>query len=157
MLLEKTSIKVCLILEENDHILLLEQTAKNGGRFTLIGGKVEKEEFAVQSLIRESYEEAGIALREQNLSLVHALHLQSDKKTQIILYFRASAWDGIIRSYEPKKFKQTKWFPKIKLPDNISDVNKTVLERYAQGKTFTNIAVDITVKINMVEEVYECQ
>ena len=157
MLAEKTSMKVCLILEENEDILFLEQTAKNGGRFSLIGGKVDKEEFAVQSLIRESYEEAGIALREQNLSLVHVLQLQSNKKSQLILYFKAAVWDGIIRSYEPKKFKQVKWFPKNSLPENISDVNRTVLERYRDGKTFTNIAVDITVKMNMVEEVFEFQ
>jgi 8-oxo-dGTP diphosphatase len=156
MLSEKTSMKVCLILEENDQILFLEQTAKNGGKYSLIGGKVEREEFAVQSLIRESYEEAGIALREQNLELVHVLQLQSPKKSQIVLYFKASIWDGDIRSYEPKKFKQIKWIPKNKLPENISDANRMVVERYSEGKTFTNIAVDITVKMNMVNELAMC-
>ncbi len=54
----KVSLKARLILYHKGKILLLKQTKPNGGNYTLVGGTVENFEYARQSLIRESYEEA---------------------------------------------------------------------------------------------------
>ena len=75
-----TTIKARLILYHKGKILLLEQTKPNGGNYTLVGGTVEEREFARQALIRESFEEAGIRLREEDLQLVHVLHKIIDEE-----------------------------------------------------------------------------
>lgn len=151
MLLNKMTLKVCLILENKGKILLLEQTTDNGGRYSLIGGKVEKEEFATESLVRESMEEAGILINEQDLSLVHALHIHKGKKSQMILYFKAPHWEGDVSSYELKKFKDATWFPLDKLPNNISEMTRTVLEHYKKGLSFTCATVHTTIKMKQPE------
>ncbi len=143
------TLKVCLILEKNGEILLLEQTTANGGRYALIGGKVEKEEFATQSLVRESLEEAGVEVHEQNLSLVHALQIHKGKKNQMILYFKARHWEGDVASCELKKFKQATWYSLDALPDNMSEMTRTVLEHYKTGRSFTCAKVET--KIEMIE------
>ena len=60
MTLFRTVVKARVILYDQGRILLLKQTKPNGGNYTLVGGTVEQEEFAVEALIRESKEEAGI-------------------------------------------------------------------------------------------------
>jgi 8-oxo-dGTP diphosphatase len=147
MLLNRMTLKVCLILENKGKILLLEQTDDNGGRYSLIGGKVEKEEFATQSLVRESMEETGILLSEQDLALVHALHIHKGKKSQMILYFRARNWDGDPTSCELKKFKQAKWFSLDRLPENMSEMTRTVLEHYKNGGSFSCATVHTRIEI----------
>ena len=154
MLLNKMTLKVCLILENKGKLLLLEQTENNGGRYSLIGGKVEKEEFATQSLVRESREEAGILLCEQDLSLVHALHIHKGKKSQMILYFKARYWQGDASSNELKKFKQATWFPTDNLPNNMSEMTRMVLEHYKKGISFTCATVQTMIEMKEAEAAF---
>jgi 8-oxo-dGTP diphosphatase len=138
-MLGKTTLKVSLLLENNKKILFLEQTNQNGGRFALIGGKVETKEFAVSTLVREALEEAGIELQEANLRLVHVLQEQKNKKTQIVLYFKAKRWNGDVQSAEPKKFKQIRWFSYLDLPGNLNPITRRVIERIYEGESFTAV------------------
>lgn len=129
-----SALKARLILEREDGmILLLKQTTENGGKYTLVGGFVEKREFAKAGLIRESLEETGIDLREKNLELIHCLHKKRSKDSRIILYFKASKWKGEAISREPHKFKKVAWFPINDLPKNISSTVRHVLSKYSKG------------------------
>ena len=138
-MLGKTTLKVSLLLENNKKLLFLEQTQKNGGRYTLIGGKVETKEFAVSTLVREALEEAGIEIQEANLRLVHVLQEQKNKKTQIVLYFKAKRWNGDAQSTEPKKFQEIRWFSYHDLPENLNPITRRVLERIYEGESFTAV------------------
>jgi 8-oxo-dGTP diphosphatase len=138
-MLGKTTLKVSLLLENNKKILFLEQTQKNGGRYALIGGKVETKEFAVSTLVREALEEAGIEIQEANLRLVHVLQEQKNKKTQIVLYFKAKRWNGDVQSTEPKKFKEIRWFSYLDLPENLNPITRRVIERIYEGESFTAV------------------
>lgn len=135
----KTSLKACLLLENQGKYLFLEQTHKNGGRFTLLGGKVESKEFAISTLVREAQEEAGITIEEANLNLVHVLQECNNKKNKIVLLFKTNNWSGEVRSAEPKKFKALSWFALDALPENISTRSRCALDRFHQGKTFTTM------------------
>jgi ADP-ribose pyrophosphatase YjhB (NUDIX family) len=138
-MLGKTTLKVSLLLENNKKLLFLEQTPQNGGRYALIGGKVEAKEFAVSTLVREALEEAGIEIQEVNLRLVHVLQEQKNKKTQIVLYFKAKRWNGDVQSTEPKKFQETRWFSYLDLPENLNPITRRVIERIYEGESFTAI------------------
>jgi len=130
-------LKVRLIIEDRGMILMLKQTSRNGGKYTLVGGTVEDREFAMKALKRESKEEAGIILDEEDLKLVYTLHKKKGEQHRIVMYFKASKWKGEPESREPKKFKKVSWFPLEHLPQNLSPTVKHVLKNYRKGGTFS--------------------
>lgn len=134
-----TSLKTRLILEQDGKILLLRQRKSKGGAYTLVGGKLEPGETAKETLVRESWEEAGLKLNKEDLVFVHALHKVKGGQNRVFLFFQAKKWSGRIRSREPEKFKSLEWFPIDKLPVNIKPSVKLVLDRHFSGTSYTEI------------------
>ncbi len=130
---------VRLIVEEKGKMLFLRQTRKNGGRFSLIGGNVEENEFAREALAREAREEAGIHVEPHDLKLVHVLHRHKLKKdeTLLVLYFRADRFHGEPASLEPKKFKDVQWLPVDNLPKEVSKATLHVLQGMLRGEIYS--------------------
>lgn len=137
----KISLKVRLILYNKGKILLLKQTKPNGGNFTLVGGTIELEEQAKQSLIRESYEEAGIILKPEHLQLVHVLQKLKKNEQRITLYFKANNWKGDIYPKESHKFNGAEWFHLDKLPNRLTGTVKHVLTAYRKGHFYSYLIV----------------
>lgn len=135
----KVSLKVRLILYDHGKILLLKQTKPNGGNYTLVGGTIERMEFARQTLIRESREEAGITLREKDLQLVHVLQKKSPRRQRIVLYFKAYRWEGELRALERNKFKAAEWHELDDLPRNLTGTVKQVLKEYRRGNIYSEL------------------
>ena len=138
----KVSLKARLILEDRGRILLLKQTKPNGGNYSLVGGTIERREHARETLIRESYEEAGIRLTDADLSLVHVLHKQYKKKKKghrIVLYFRAHHYEGEPESRELKKFENVEWQPYDDLPPNLTSTVRHVLDAYGRGRLYSEM------------------
>ncbi len=138
----KVSLKARLILEDRGRILLLKQTKPNGGNYSLIGGTIERKEYALESLIRESFEEAGIHLTPADLTLVHVLHKRykkRGKKHRIVLYFRAHHYKGEPQSKERKKFENVEWHPYNTLPSNLTGTVRHVLKAYSRGKNYSEM------------------
>ena len=133
------SLKARLILYHKGQILLLKQTKPNGGNYTLVGGTVESMESARQSLIRESYEEAGIILQEKELRLVHVLHKYGKGVQRIVIYFKAYHWEGELKARETHKFKEAEWFDLDNLPKNLTQTVRKVLEEYRHGNLYSEI------------------
>ena len=130
---------VRLILEDNGKMLFLRQTKKNGGRFSLIGGNVEEQEFAREALSRETREEAGIHVEPEDLTLVHVLHRHKLKKdeTMLVLYFKATVFHGEPAALEPKKFKDVQWLDIENLPSDVSKATVHVLKSIRQGTIYS--------------------
>ncbi|THH39847.1 NUDIX domain-containing protein [Neolewinella litorea] len=135
----KVSLKARLILEDRGRILLLKQTKPNGGNYSLVGGTIERKEYAVESLIRESFEEAGIRLTPADLSLVHVLHKRYKKAHRIVLYFRAHHYEGEPESRERKKFENVEWHPYGSLPANLTSTVRHVLKAYSRGRLYSEM------------------
>lgn len=133
----KITLKARLILYHKGKILLLRQTKPNGGNYTLVGGNIERREYAMEALIRESYEEAGIIIREKDLTLVHVMQKHKRGEQRMILYFKAKKWKGEISSKEPHKFVDAEWFSLEDLPRNMTATVKQVLKAYIKGEMFS--------------------
>jgi ADP-ribose pyrophosphatase YjhB (NUDIX family) len=133
----KIALKARLILYYKGKILLLKQTKPNGGNYTLVGGNVESYEYARQSLIRESYEEAGILLKEKDLKLVHVLHKNTKGAHRVVLYFKAYKWEGELKAREKHKFKAAEWFDLENLPKNLTQTIRHVLDEYRRGNLYS--------------------
>lgn len=141
-----SKVRVRLILEKKGKVLLIRQTKDNGGSYTLVGGKIDPDETATQALIRESYEEAGIILRAENLTLVHTLFQNQKVGHKISLFFSASSWSGEISSRERHKFKKLEWFDLNHLPSSTKPKIARGLNQYKQGIPFSEIDLPILVK-----------
>lgn len=136
--MSKASIKVRLILYNKGKILLLKQRKRQGGNYTLVGGTVDANEFALNALIREAEEEAGIILKEEDMQLVHVLHKHTRTgEHRITLYFKVSKWKGELTTGEPTKFKGVAWFSLDNLPANLSSTVRHVLNQYRKGKLYS--------------------
>lgn len=133
------SLKARLILEDRGRILLLKQTKPNGGKYSLIGGTIERREYAAETLIRESFEEAGVVLTRHDLTLVHVLHKRYHKAHRIVLYFRAHHYEGHLESKERKKFENVEWHPYDSLPDNLTQTVRHVLKSYSSGRLYSEM------------------
>ena len=133
----KISLKARLILYYKGKILLLKQTKPNGGNYTLVGGNVDSQEFARQALIRESYEEAGITLKEKDLQLVHVLHKVIGDEHRMVMYFKAYRWEGELKARETHKFKEAELFYLESLPRNLTETVRLVLEEYRKGRFYS--------------------
>lgn len=133
------SLKARLILEDRGRILLLHQTKPNGGKYSLIGGTIERREYAAQTLIRESLEEAGVSLTTSDLTLVHVLHKRYKRAHRIVLYFRAHHYEGKPESREQKKFDAVEWHPYNDLPTNLTDTVRHVLKAYRRGQFYSEM------------------
>lgn len=133
------SLKARLLLQDAGRVLLLKQTTRNGGNYSLIGGTVEKSEYAIDTLIRESREESGIELTPADLQLVHTLHKRYRRSHRIVLYFKAYHYAGEPQSLEPRKFENVEWHPMNDLPPNLSPTVAHVLAAYRQGQLFSTM------------------
>ena len=130
---------VRLIVEKDGKLLFLHQTKKNGGGFSLVGGNVEDREFAREALAREAHEEAAIHISPSDLTLVHVLHRHKLKKDEqlLVLYFRASTFEGEPEPLETKKFRDVVWLPVDNLPDDVSKATRHVLNRLKTGEIYS--------------------
>jgi len=111
-----------IIKNAEGEFLFLLQTKRNGGKFSLVGGTVERNEFARKALCREAKEEVGITILPEDLQLVHTMHRHVQKKGDSIvaLYFEAYRYFGVPASMEPKKFATVDWLDPLNLPTNLS-------------------------------------
>ncbi|MGK0364146.1 MAG: 8-oxo-dGTP diphosphatase [Saprospiraceae bacterium] len=138
----KNILKVRLLLFSNGRILLLHQTKKNGGNLSLVGGTVEAEEHARLSLVRESIEEAGIIVKEEDLKLKHVLHKMTGKEHRMTLYFQADIYNGFPHTREPEKFKQAAWYDLDNLPAKLTGTVRHVLKEVRKGNIYSEFTKD---------------
>ena len=139
---QKTTLIVRLILEKEDSILLLKKTAKNGGGYSLVGGKVENGETATKALIRESLEEANIKIKRKHLRLLHIYKREFER--ELILLYSAKKWEGKIESRELNKFKKVEWIKRTELPGDISGVTHHLLNAHFNKLYFSEEFINWT-------------
>ncbi|HKK76075.1 MAG TPA: NUDIX domain-containing protein [Saprospiraceae bacterium] len=133
--------RVRLILEKEGKVLLLRQTKKNGGSYTLVGGKIDPGETALQALVRESWEEAGVILKEDDLELVHTMLQIKGKDHKVTLFFKAKKWKGELETREPDKFKKVAWHKLKNLPNSTKAKIAIALDYYQTKKPFSEIDI----------------
>jgi ADP-ribose pyrophosphatase YjhB (NUDIX family) len=118
---------VRLILEDGDKVFLIQQSHRNGGKYTLVGGKVQLQESPIQALIRETQEECGAIVDEKDLHFVQYLYQRKATMINMVLVFRTTIWKGVVRNLEPHKFQAMGWFSKDALPDRTTKSTRHIL------------------------------
>ncbi len=125
---EMTYVNAYLILKNTNNEVLLHLRDNTGyldGMYGLVSGHVESEESALDAMVREAKEEAGITIEKQYLECVHALHRKSNR-LNLDLFFLCTKWEGEITNVEPHKCKELVFASFTNLPKNtipyVSDV-----------------------------------
>jgi ADP-ribose pyrophosphatase YjhB (NUDIX family) len=132
----KLKVAVYIILTKEDKILLSRRfnTGWQDGNYGLPSGHLEAGEMLIEALLRETAEEIGVKLNQEDIKFVHIMHRKSN---YIDFFFTAKSWVGDPKNMEPNKSDDLQWFPLNALPDNIVPSVKRALQNYQNGVLFS--------------------
>lgn len=126
-----------IVTRENDgqEEILLQKRKDTGwmdGFWELAAcGHVEEGETLKQAAVRETKEELGLDVKEEDLKFAGLNHNKiEDKGIYYCAYFKVHKFNGTPKIGEPDKCEAIKWFPINDLPQEIIPIRKTAIENY---------------------------
>lgn len=128
---------VYLLLRKKNKLLLMKRA--NGwmdGYYSLPAGHLDGGETIIHAMLRETYEEIGINLLEEDLKVVHVMHRLADKE-YIDFFLTTENWNGVPKIKEPHKCSELKWFSIHSLPSKILPHVKQFLKNIEDKKNFS--------------------
>lgn len=125
-----------MILKENKVLLGLRNPNKEKasselqgqGTWTMPGGKVEFMEKLVDAAKRELKEETNLIATD--LEIISVADDMTDTAHYVTIGFLAKKYSGEVVTMEPETILEWKWFDLDKLPMNLYQPSKIVLDRY---------------------------
>lgn len=135
----KSSTSVFLFAYDGDRVLLIKRgnTGWMDGYFSVPAGGVDGNETFATAAIREAYEEVGITVKPEDLTLAHVLHSRTDGEEWTGIFFATSKWIGEPVINEPHKHSELRWSEISKLPDNMVPYVATALKACAGGQGYS--------------------
>lgn len=132
---------------KNNKILLLRRsnTGYEDGKYSLIAGHVEEGESVLQTLIRETKEEADLIIEESDVKLAHVMHRRKTRKTtmqdeRIDFFFECRSWKGEPKIMETDKCDDLKWFGVDELPENVIPYIAQAINLANKGKPYSELS-----------------
>lgn len=129
---------VWVIVTDNDGRVFMLRRANTGwkdGSWTVPAGHVEKGEGPSAAAVRELMEEAGIAVRADELSdpLVYFYPEDAKVNERVSVFFRYIDSDTKAHNAEPSKADDSGWFDPGSLPDAIPPLLRRAFTDMAAG------------------------
>jgi len=93
-------------------------------------GHLEANETLKEAMIRETEEEIGIVIKEDNLHFVSTIYAKFSDANYLLVTFQADMYEGNPVINEPDKCNELKWVPMHELPQEIIDTRKIMIENY---------------------------
>ena len=145
----KTKMGVFLVLIENDSLLCLRRanTGIEDGLYVVPMGGVQEGETPLEAIVRESFEEVGVIVQPQDLTMAHLMyrkHTQPDGYFfyQQDIFFVTQRHTGQIENKEPHKADRVEFLPLTDLPDNFSPCVRKALTCLMEGITYSEFGHD---------------
>ncbi|MFK0154338.1 NUDIX domain-containing protein [Streptomyces sp. NPDC090493] len=137
-------IGVHLYLEDGQGRVLLGRrhpdSAYAGGMWHFLAGHCERES-AVQCLVREAFEEAGLVIDPADVAYAHTVHLldtpESEPRMQLV--FRVQTWKGTPQVREKDKCLEWAWWVPGDLPAPIVPYTRHAIEQIQANKPYSEI------------------
>ncbi|OII65528.1 NUDIX hydrolase [Streptomyces sp. CC53] len=111
-----------------------------GDTWHYLAGRCEQES-ALECLVREAWEEAGLVIDPVDVELAHVVHVVDAPGSLPLmqLVFRARRWEGTPEVREPDKCLTWKWWPARELPDRLVSYTRTAISSIAEGRAFSQM------------------
>lgn len=118
------------------------KTGYNDGFYGLCAGHVEEKETFTEAIIREAKEEIGIALKAEDLEVVHfmqryAIPNPKELRGRADVFIRAKKWKGEPKNIELHKCDDVRWFPLNSLPENTIPSIREALKNIEKNKIYS--------------------
>ena len=88
---------MCMIEDKQGNILVQDRLSSNWPGITFPGGKVEKAESFVDSIVREVFEETGLTIHNPQICGTKQFQTDNDER-YIVLMYKATQFSGTLRS-----------------------------------------------------------
>jgi len=130
---------VNILLIKDGKILLARRfnTGFHDGDYEIPSGHIDGNEPVRKAAAREAFEELGVKINIDDLSVVHVMHRYGEKKERIEFFLTAKEWEGEPTNAEPEVCDEVRWFPISQLPENMIPKAKFGIEQFLNGSTFS--------------------
>ncbi|WP_435057721.1 NUDIX hydrolase [Streptomyces sp. bgisy060] len=111
-----------------------------GDSWHYLAGRCEQES-ALDCLVREAREEAGLVIDPLDVELVHVVHVVDAVGALPLmqLVFKARRWEGEPKVLETDKCLAWKWWPPHELPDRLVPYTRTAIAAIAEGRVYSQM------------------
>ena len=97
---------VCILKKREKFLICSRPTGKEfAGWYEFPGGKVEKNEYLIESLKRELLEELSIKLNTKNMIFLQSYEIKRQNKKILLNFFITNKWSGRIKNLENQRIK----------------------------------------------------
>ncbi len=134
----KLPVGVFLLLIDNNGklVMQLRENCSFSGMYGLVGGHLDGNESIAFAIIREAYEEIGVEINLDDLSLATVCHSNAGGNEYIQFYFKCNKWSGNIQNNEPEKCSEISSFALDDLPENTVPYIKEAIDKIQKNITF---------------------
>lgn len=130
-----------LLFDPAGRVLLMERanTGYADGLAGVPAGHLEEGETVVEAVVRETMEEVGVSLREDDVRCVHVSHrFTPGGDDRVGFFFAATRWNGEAVNAEPHKCARIWWHDPDDLPpDTIGYVADAITRVRTDSSTFS--------------------
>lgn len=119
-----------VLQREDGHIFMLKRanTGYFDGYWNLPAGHIENGEMPLTAATRETLEEAGANVTEDQLEFVTVMHrMRKGERTYTDYLFKATSWHNEPHNAEPEKASEGAWFAPQNLPENTTPNQRALL------------------------------
>lgn len=120
---------VYVLLVRDGRLLLTHRknTGYQDGRYVMPSGHVEAGETYRRAAVRETKEEVGVDVAEEDLRFVHLMHRVSTNSERVDVFFIAEKWSGEPVNAEPERCDSIGWYELASPPADTMNYVKTAL------------------------------
>lgn len=109
----------------------------------LPAGHLDKEENALNALIREAKEELDIDISSDDIEDTFVVNrINKNLKPYYDVYFVIKNYGGLIKINEPNKCQELKWVNLEELPEDVIGFERVAIDNYREGIKFSVIKID---------------
>ena len=143
---ERYQIKCAVFLiltkvEDGKEYVLLQRRFHTGildGKYDVsCSGHLEPNETLKEAMVRETKEEIGIDIKEEDLEYVSTMHAKFTDSEYLLVTFHATKYQKDPTIMEPDKCDELKWVEINCLPKEIADTRKIMIENYLDNNSYS--------------------
>lgn len=114
------AVYVFLLRNQKFFMIKRANTGWMDGKFTIPSGHVEEDETFLQAAVRETKEEAGIAIKPESTQFVHISERnEANDRIWDDVYFVCADFEEEPYNAEPEKASEGAWFDYVNPPEDV--------------------------------------